>query len=88
MKYYLITAYTPYCGEHTDEYLAIPDDESWESRIDVIMDIVYTNASEWWDDESYDDYDGDFDEYLSECGFNIYEVSKEEYDRCAQPSLF
>ena len=87
MKYYLVTAYTPYCGEHTDEYLAIPDNESWEDDkwIDVIMDIVFTNANEWWDDDSSDDYDGDFDAYIGECGYDIQEVSKEEYDHYAEP---
>ena len=81
MKYYRITAYTCYCGEQTDEYIAVPDNESWEQDkwIDRICDIVNTNASEWWDSDSYDDYDGDYDAYLAECGYDVEEISEAEY---------
>ena len=81
MRYYCVTAYTCYCGETLDEYFAIPDNESIESDkwLEECFQVVSTCASEWWDDDSYDDYDGDFDAYLSECGYDVTEITEEEY---------
>ena len=83
MKYYRVTAYTCYCGEQTDEYIAIPDNESYESDkwLAVIDDIIDTNAFEWWDDQSREEYDDDYDAYRAECGCDITEVTKEEYEK-------
>ena len=40
MKYYLITTYTCYCGEHFYHYLAIPEGRSIKE--DEYMDQIYT----------------------------------------------
>ena len=83
MKFYLITTYTCYCGEHFYHYVAIPEgqsvnDEKW---IDRFCYWVNDDAAEWWDEQSEEEYDGDYEAYLSECGYDIEEISAEEYYR-------
>ena len=81
MKYYLITTYTCYCGEHMYHYMAIPDCDSIkdDKYIDQICDMVNEDAYEWWDGQSEEEFDGDYDVYLAECGYDIEEISEEEY---------
>ena len=83
MKYYLITTYTCYCGEQMYHYLAVPEGESIESNkyMDRIYDMVAEDALEWWDDQSEEEFEGDYDTYLGECGYDIEEISEEEYRR-------
>lgn len=80
MKYYLITTYTCYCGEHFYHYVAIPEDESPcdEKWADLFYGWVADDAAEWWDDQSEEEYDS-YDDYLCECGYDVEEISKEEY---------
>lgn len=80
MKYYLITTYTCYCGEHFYHYVAIPEDESpydqkWD---DLFYGWVTDDAAEWWDKQSEEEYDS-YADYLAECGYNVKEISKAEY---------
>lgn len=81
MKYYLIQTYTCYCGEHFYHYLAVPAGRSIEE--DEYMDRIYgwvaDDAAEWWDDQSEEEFDGDYDAYLGECGYDIEEISEAEY---------
>lgn len=81
MKYYLITTYTCYCGEHMYHYMAIPDCDSIEDDkyIDRICDMVNEDAYDWWDGQSEEEFEGDYDAYLAECGYDIEEISEEEY---------
>ena len=80
MKYYLVTTYTCYCGEHFYHYVAIPEDESPEDAewADLFYGWVADDAAEWWDDQSEEEYDS-YDDYLCECGYDVEEISKEEY---------
>lgn len=80
MKYYLITTHTPYCGEQTYHYVAIPEGESPEDEkwVELFFGWVADNASEWWDEESEEEYDS-YDDYLGECGYDVEEISEEEY---------
>ena len=80
MKYYLITTYTCYCGEHFYHYVAIPEGESPsdEKWTDLFYGWVADDAAEWWDDQSEEEYDS-YDDYLSECGYDVEEISEEEY---------
>ena len=81
MKYYLIKVYTCYVGEQAYHYLAIPDCDSIEDDRyqDMIADMINDNASEWWDEQSAEEFDDDYDEYLANCGCDIEEISEEEY---------
>ena len=80
MKYYLITTYTCYVGEHFYHYVAIPEGESiedykWAALFD---EWVAEDANDWWDEQSEEEYDS-FDDYLCECGYDIEEISEAEY---------
>ena len=81
MKYYLITTYTCYCGEHAYYGLAIPEGEDIEDDKyqDKIADWVNDNAHEWWDEQSEEEFDDDYDEYLVNCGYDVKEISEEDY---------
>lgn len=81
MKYYMITTYTCYCGEHMYHYMAIPDCDSIEDDkyMDRIYDMVNEDANDWWDEQSAEEFDDDYDAYLAECGYDIEEISEEEY---------
>lgn len=80
MKYYLITTYTGYCGEHFYHYVAIPEGESPEDAkwADLFYGWVCDDAAEWWDDQSEEEYDS-YDDYLCECGYDVEEISEAEY---------
>ena len=80
MRYYFITTYTGYYGEHSYRYVAIPEDESPydEKWADLFCGWVADNAAEWWDDQSEEEYDS-YDDYLCECGYDIEEISEAEY---------
>lgn len=81
MKYYLITTYTCYCGEHMYHYMAVPEDRSIEEDefMEQIYGMVNEDAYDWWDDQSEEEFEGDYDAYLGECGYDIEEVSEKEY---------
>lgn len=81
MKYYLIIPYTCYGGEHSYHYVAIPENESLEDEkwIELFQEWVWENATEWWNDEVEETFEGDFEAYLAECGYDIEEISEEEY---------
>ena len=80
MKYYLVTTYTCYCGEHFYHYAAIPEGESPcdEKWADLFYGWVADDAAEWWDDQSEEEYDS-YDDYLCECGYDVEEISEAEY---------
>lgn len=82
MKYYMIKTYTPYCGEHNYHYLAIPDCDNIDDDkyLDWMMDRVNDTATDWWDEESAEEFDGDYDEYLANCGYDLYEITEEEFN--------
>ena len=81
MKYYMIKTYTCYCGEYAYHYVAIPDGESIEDPkwADLFYEWMADNANEWWDWQSAEEYGDDYDEYLAECGYDVYEIGREEY---------
>ena len=81
MKYYLVTVYTCYVGEQAYHYLATPDyDNIDDDRYqDMIADLINENANEWWDEQTAEEFDDDYDEYLANCGCDIEEISEKEY---------
>ena len=83
MKYFELTAYTPYCGEELTEYAkAVSEEELYTSgKIDNLIDDCvssYMDSSDW---ESYNfDSEEDFvDYYYEDSGVNIREISEDEY---------
>ena len=78
----MVITYICYCGEHFYHYVAIPEGESPcdEKWADLFYGWVADVAAEWWDDQSEEEYDS-YDDYISECGYDIEEISEEEYRR-------
>lgn len=84
MKYFEVTATTPYCGEElTGFYAAESEFALRESgKLDrLIEDCV----AEWFDADEYETYGfespEDYEEYYyCDSGVEIREISKEEYD--------
>ena len=62
-------------------YMAIPDCDSIEDDkyMDRIYDMVNEDANDWWDEQSAEEFDDNYDAYLAECGYDIEEISEEEY---------
>lgn len=73
-RYFEIHTYSPYCGEENYHYVIIND----TMDIDAIA-ASYTEEDAWcWcDDQAEDEYGDDF---LAECGYDLREITKEEYD--------
>jgi hypothetical protein len=62
-------------------YMAIPDCDSIEDDkyMDLIYDMVNEDANDWWDEQSAEEFDDDYDAYLGECGYDVEEISEEVY---------
>lgn len=75
IKYYRITAKTPYCGEDNDYYIAT---DSYDELMRFASDCVDDNANEWYtgNDSNYPEWD----DFLGDCFCNIDEITKEEFE--------
>lgn len=81
MRYYEVESYTPYCGEYRFDYLAVPDDYDFH-RVELWADAMCDeNAEEWWDEDTAESYNHEYDDYRAECGWDLREISEEEYKR-------
>jgi hypothetical protein len=77
-KYYCIECHTPYCGEDNDYYFTCSYDPNSNEFAEIIDDFVATNATEWWDEDTEENYDS-FCDYFADCYFSLWEITKEEY---------
>lgn len=84
MKYFEVTASTPYCGEElTGFYMAESKTALYESG--KIDDLIADCVAEWFDSDDYETYGFDCAEdyeeyYYSDSTVEIREITKEEYD--------
>ena len=84
MKYFMLTAYTPYCGEELTSFEIAEDEEELylSGKADALInDCVdsYMDYSDWEDygfesEEAWDEY------YREGSGVDITEISKESYE--------
>ena len=86
-KYYLVTAYTPYCGEEMEAYFSSCDEESLRAFGDALSADC---AAEWaescldaWEEDGYDSRKEAEEDYYAGCGYRVREVSKEEYAKAS-----
>ena len=84
MKYFEVTAVTPYCGEElTGFYMAESEEKLRESgKLDRLIEEC---VAEWFDGNEYDTYSfespEDYEEYYySNSNIKICEITKEKYD--------
>ena len=61
--------------------MAIPEDHSIKEDefMKIIFGWVAEDAYEWWDNQSEEELEDNYDAYLGECGYDIEEISEEEY---------
>ena len=80
-KYYKVKVYTPYVGEETIYFIEVEEEvEDHFGTIDEVIDEwIYENASQWWDAQSSDEYEEDFDAYMKDCGHVATEITEEEF---------
>ena len=76
MRYWLLKADTPYCGETAYEYI---EAETYEQAEIQGEELMYDNANEWYDEEVAEEYD--WGEYLTSCDFSVEEITYDEYVR-------
>ena len=81
-KYYCITAFTSFCGEETNHYLAIESNDCLNHYDAEIDDWVCDNAESYWYYHE-DEYEC-FEDYLAECSWEEYEISEAEYIYCTK----
>ena len=86
-KYYLVTAYTPYCGEEMEAYFSSCDEDSLRAFGD---ELACDCAAEWadhridaWEEDGYDSREDAEEDYYAGCGYRVREVSKEEYAKAS-----
>lgn len=86
-KYYLVTAYTPYCGEEMEAYISTCDEESLRAFGD---ELASDCAAEWadhridtWEEDGYDSREDAEEDYYAGCGYRVREVPKEEYAKAS-----
>lgn len=82
MKYYRITAYTPYVGEEMVDYLATDSEDKLHEFAD---ELAQDYALEWepcWDeytDHGYNFVEDYQEDYYAGCGARIEEITETEY---------
>ena len=74
MKYYRITAKTPYCGEYNYYYIAT---DSHYDLMEFASECVDDNANEWYSDNDYN-YP-EWDDFLADCYCDIEEIDEAEF---------
>ncbi len=83
MKYFELTAYTPYCGEELTEYVkAVSKEELYTSgKVDNLIDDCvssYMDSSDW-ESHNFESEEDFIDYYYEDSGVNIREISEDEY---------
>lgn len=83
MKYFEVTAYTPYCGEELTEYMQAQSEEELYTS-GKIDDLIADCIDSFMDSSDYEDYGfesaEDWEEYYYEgAGANIQEITEEYY---------
>lgn len=86
MRYFKVTADTPYCGTEVEEYLEVDETEveNVEEYIEGFAQEVCANNAEGfeyliagWDYEPTDD---ELEDYRAGCEYWYEEISKEEFE--------
>lgn len=83
MKYFELTAYTPYCGEELTEYVMATSEEELviSGKVD---DLIADCVSSYMDPSDYEEYgfesEDEWTEYYYEgSGVDVREITEEEY---------
>ena len=83
MKYFELTAYTPYCGEELTEY-KIAESEEQMAKDGILDDLISDCVSSYMDPSDYEEYGFETEEewteyYYEGSGVDVREITEEEY---------
>lgn len=83
MKYFELTAYTPYCGEELTEY-RIAESEDQMAKDGILDDLISDCVSSYMDPSDYEEYGFESEEewteyYYEGSGVDVREITEEEY---------
>ena len=83
MKYFELTAYTPYCGEELTEY-RMAESENQLVADGIVDDLIADCVSSYMDSSDYEGYGFDSEEEFSDyyyegSGVDVREITEEEY---------
>lgn len=83
MKYFELTAYTPYCDEELTEYMMAESEEQM-AKDGILDDLISDCVSSYMDPSDYEEYGFESEEewteyYYEEAGVNVREITEEEY---------
>lgn len=82
MKYYRITAYTPYVGEELVDYIATDSEDKLHEFADELAQDCATEWEPCWDeyiDHGYNSEEDYQEDYYAQCGARIEEITETEY---------
>lgn len=80
MKYYEAHTYTCFVGEEYWHYICVPDNYDFH-KIELWADeMLDYDAEDWYDDETAENYDDDYANYRADCGWDLREITKAEYE--------
>lgn len=89
MKYYRVTAYTPYCGEEMEDFIATEDQDELTSFADALCSDCAAewapDFEDWYEDQGYDSAEEYEEYYYSQCCVNIEEITEDEYKEEMKP---
>lgn len=88
MKYFELTAYTPYCGEELTEYHMAESEDQLVTNL-IVDDLIADCVSSYMDSSDWEEYgfesEEEFVEYYYEgSGVDIREISEEEYNEAKE----
>ena len=83
MKYFELTAYTPYCGEELTEY-KMAESEDQMTKDGILDDLISDCVSSYMDPSDYEEYGFESEEewteyYYEGSGVDVREITEEEY---------
>lgn len=83
MKYFELTAYTPYCGEELTEY-KMAESEEQMAKDGILDDLISDCVSSYMDPSDYEEYGFESEEewteyYYEGSGVDVREITEEEY---------
>lgn len=83
MKYFELTAYTPYCGEELTEY-KMAESEDQIVKDGILDDLISDCVSSYMDPSDYEEYGFESEEewteyYYEGSGVDVREITEEEY---------
>lgn len=88
VKYYRVTAYTPYCGEHLEDFIATSSEDELEA---FKQNLIEDCAAEWepcwvdYEEEGYESEDEWQEAYYGGCGATVEEITEAEYKEETKP---